>query len=84
MSDESKHIVEKMLDFVYTVDYMESFFQPTDDQPPSIPSLQLHVRLFDLANRCAISALCDVAADKYMRRFKSHSSIWKLFQIHIF
>ena len=57
MSDDSKYIVEEMLDFVYTGDYMECFGQPTNDQPPSISALQLHVRLFALADRYAISAI---------------------------
>ena len=72
MSDDSKSIVEKMLDFVYTGDYTEFFCQPTNNQPPSISALKLHARLFALADRYSISALCDVAADKYMSRFKHH------------
>lgn len=61
MSDDSKYIVEKMLDFVYTEDYMESFGQPTNNQPLSISALQLHAQLIVLADRYATSALCDIA-----------------------
>lgn len=68
MVDESKIIVEKMLDFLYTGDYPVFTPSPENKQLLSTSALQIQARLFALADKYAVSELCDTDADRYMNR----------------
>lgn len=73
MVDDSKCIVEKMLEFLYTGDYVENSNEPENESTLPISALELHAQLFALADKYNIRQLCDLAAERYISRLKSSS-----------
>lgn len=76
MTDESIHVVKKMLDYLYTGDYSELIdHSPMDVQTEeptlAISPLQLHANLFALGDKYCIPELCVTALGKYSNIIES-------------
>jgi hypothetical protein len=64
MTDDSTHIVDKLLQYFYTGDYTR--LSEEDDSAYSHTSaLQLHARVFALADKYDVKDLCVLSAEKY-------------------
>ena len=76
MTDESKDVVRKMLDYLYTGDYSELLNEsPTDsaEAPPmTISALHLHAQLFAIGEKYYVLELCDAVAEKYLNRVETY------------
>ncbi|KAH8698535.1 hypothetical protein BGW36DRAFT_293635, partial [Talaromyces proteolyticus] len=69
MKDESEIIVGKMIDFFYKADYDET----SGDSKNDMSALQLHARVFALADKYRVNDLKTLSASKYeanLRDFK--------------
>ena len=78
MTEETIPVVKKMLEYLYTGDYVEQIIKndstgvPSELPQVSISSLQLHAQLFALGDKYIIPELCELAVDKYIYRTIHH------------
>lgn len=69
--DDSKLIVGKLVSFFYTEKYSDGI-QTFETEPPSPCSgLQIHARVFVLADKYVVNSLLPLCAEKYQRRLRS-------------
>lgn len=80
MQEDCPLFVEKMVDFFYTNDYQ---LDPSDaensDDCFSASSLQIHARMFALADKYDIGGLCTLASSKYSRDLMDSNSLVEFF-----
>lgn len=66
-ADDSKLLVEKLVSFLYTANYDDTVDTPETESSPPISSLQLHARVFALADKYSVSGLSELCIMKYKR-----------------
>ncbi|KAF4534675.1 Kelch domain-containing protein [Lasiodiplodia theobromae] len=80
MQEDCPIFVEKMVDFFYTNDYQ---LDPSDaenlDDSFSASSLQIHARMFALADKYDIGELCTLASSKYSWELMDSNSLVEFF-----
>lgn len=80
MNEDSLIIVNKMIDYFYRGDYHAAEATQVDEQGGvDVSALQLHARIFALADKYAVDSLMHLSAAKYSNRLK-HSTILDFLQ----
>ncbi|KAK6810547.1 hypothetical protein RU639_013718 [Aspergillus parasiticus] len=74
MIGDSKLIVEKALEYFYVGDYT-GLSQDDDSACPEMSALQLHARVFALADKYDVQSLCDLSVEKYSSKLQDHFDV---------
>lgn len=74
MNDDSLTMVKRMIDFFYVMDYDEEVVTPEGAECGLLSGLQVHARMFALADKYNIHELRALSAAKYSSKFKEASS----------
>jgi hypothetical protein len=74
MNGDSLPMVKKMVGYLYTADYSEEFTDSEGECIPTISSLQVHARMFALADKYDIQGLRVLSTTKYSCRLKRFST----------
>jgi hypothetical protein len=74
MIDDSEHIVEKLVQYFYVGDYT-GLSEEDKNAYPEMSELQLHARVFALADKYDVQSLCDLSAEKYSSRLQDHVDV---------
>ncbi|PKX97833.1 uncharacterized protein P174DRAFT_502313 [Aspergillus novofumigatus IBT 16806] len=74
MSDGSTHIIDKLLQYFYTGDYTR-LSEEDDSAYSHMSALQLHARLFAMADKYNMKDLCALSAEKYSSRLEKDFNI---------
>jgi hypothetical protein len=69
MEGDSLPMVQKLIDYFYTADYDEIVNEPGTDEV--ISGLQVHARMFALADKYDIEGLLVLSSEKFSNRFRS-------------
>ncbi|KAJ5710445.1 hypothetical protein N7488_004601 [Penicillium malachiteum] len=68
--DDSKNIVGKLVSFFYTENYSDKVQASETEPPSSCFALQLHARVFVLADKYVVKNLLALCVEKYQRRLR--------------
>ncbi|KAJ5159932.1 uncharacterized protein N7482_006936 [Penicillium canariense] len=68
--DDKKLIVGKLLSFFYTENYSDTIRTYETEPPSSCSALQLHARVFVLADKYIVKSLLALCVEKYQRRLQ--------------
>jgi len=71
MEEDSLPMIKKLIDYFYTADYNENVDQPNTESHQRVSILQVHARMFALADKYDIGGLRVLSAEKFSSRFKS-------------
>jgi hypothetical protein len=74
MMDDPRHIVDKLLQYFYTGDYIE-MSEEDDSAHSDMSALQLHARVFALADKYDVKDLCVLSAEKYSSRLEKDFNV---------
>ncbi|KAL1969767.1 hypothetical protein VTN77DRAFT_7276 [Rasamsonia byssochlamydoides] len=74
MNEDSLPMVRKLIDYFYTADYDQNVESADTECAPPISALQIHVRMFVLADKYDIEGLRVLSSEKYSNRLMSPCS----------
>ncbi|PTU19813.1 hypothetical protein P175DRAFT_0524143 [Aspergillus ochraceoroseus IBT 24754] len=73
MNDDPLPMVKNLVDYLYTLDYNENLRTLNQECPSPISGLQVHARMFALADKYDIKALQVLSSEKYSNMLESSS-----------
>ncbi|KAL2009614.1 hypothetical protein VTN00DRAFT_5421 [Thermoascus crustaceus] len=74
MNGDSLPMVQKFVDYLYTANYDESMQTADQECAPPISTLQVHARMFALADKYDVKALQMLSSEEYSNRLESSST----------
>jgi speckle-type POZ protein len=67
MEEDSLPMVKKLIDYFYTADYNENVDQPNTESHQRVSILQVHARMFALADKYDIEGLRQLSLGKFRK-----------------